>query len=145
VDLSGEDMFFKDQFQLVGFLPDEISYETGNVTGVLHLLWKSLAKQTISNHRLEIDVLAKGKVMGRQRIKFCKRGLRLRPGDYILGNVKIPGVVVKKADRLSIRMIVGSSSAKIQFPIFASEKKVPGKNLKKFLYPEGFNCFIFGD
>lgn len=118
VDLSAKDMFFQDRFQLVGFLPDDISDETGNVTRIIHLLWKSLAKQTINKHRLEINVLAKGKVMGRQRIKFCKRGLRLRPGDYILGNVKIPGEVFAKGDQLSIRMIAGSISSKIQFSIF---------------------------
>jgi len=111
VDGVAKNIYFADRFQLESLLFDEVSDEDGKIIKFIHFLWKSVKKQKISHHKLEIILLAKGKEIRRQVPQFCQTGLELEQGDYISGSVKIPGSIFKKADHLGIRMTMTSTSA----------------------------------
>ena len=111
VDVRIKSICFEDGFQLESLFFDEVSEENGKIFKFIHFLWKSVKKQKINHHKLEITFIANGKENRRQVPEFCQTGLELEPGDYISGSVKIPGYIFKKADHLGIRMTMISTSA----------------------------------
>jgi hypothetical protein len=110
VDVLAKSIYFADRFQLESLLFDEVSDEDGEIFKFIHFLWKSVKKQKINHHKLEIILLAKGKEIQRYVPGLCQTGLELEPCDYISGCLKIPGHIFKKADHLGIRMTMTSIS-----------------------------------
>jgi hypothetical protein len=94
------------RFRLEVVLLEDVCEEDGTVTQIIHLLWKSMEKQTINQpHRVELTLLKKEKVVWQERLEFCRRGSQLQPGDYILGNFKILKNRFKQAHQLGVRLI----------------------------------------
>ncbi len=85
---------------------DETARENGKASKFkfIHLLWKSLKKQTIKKHELAITLVKHHINIWGTWPKFCPSGLELEPGDYIFGHVNVPMEIFKKADYLGIRL-----------------------------------------
>lgn len=103
---------FESSFRLEAVLLDDMVGEMGEVTKIIHFLWKSLKKQTINQHTVELTLLEKGKGIWRQRLAFCRRSRELQPGDYILGNFRVLANQFNPVDNLGIRMIVAPGTPK---------------------------------
>jgi hypothetical protein len=103
---------FESSFRLEAVLLEDLSDEGGEVTKIIHFLWKSLKKQTINKHTLELTLLKKGKGIWQHRLGFCRSGRELQPGDYILGNFKILENRFKRVHQLGIRLIVAPGTPK---------------------------------
>lgn len=104
---------FESSFCLEAVLLEDVVGEIGEVTKIIHFLWKSLEKQSINQkHTLELTLLKKRKRIWRDRLEFCRPGRELQPGDYILGNFRVLANQFKPADRLAIRLIVAPGTSK---------------------------------
>jgi hypothetical protein len=107
-----KNIYFGNRFQLVL----SFSYEAINrgraVSKLIHILWKSMIKQKMKKHLLELTLLKNQKTIYRRYLKFCHPGLELEPGDYIFGSVKIPADKFKEAKNLGIRMFIVKKAQK---------------------------------
>jgi hypothetical protein len=96
---------FGSSFRLEAVLLEDVADEGGGVTKIIHFLWKSIKKQAINKHTVELTLLKKGKGIWRQSLALCRSGQELQPDDYILGNFRVLANQYRPADHLSIRLI----------------------------------------
>ncbi len=112
IDTIAKNIDFENRFQLLSSFSDQVTDEDGRVNKIIHILWKSMVKQRINKHTLAIILLKNRKKIWGKQLRFCNPGLRLKPGDYIFGSVKIPADKFKQAENLGIRLFVAPGPKK---------------------------------